>query len=95
MLVLLAACRVPSLRGLIDPDVLGAGDHLKTLLQGWQRAVGGPLSPSVEQSIRIIHEADKFIREAYLPSPRDARAGFAVPSRPSESPASVEGQPKR
>lgn len=88
MLVLLAACRVPSLRSLIDPDVLTAGDHLKQLLQGWQRIVGGSRSPSVEQSIRIIHEADKFIRDAYLPSPRD---GFALPRRPSESPASYDG----
>jgi hypothetical protein len=88
MLVLLAACRVPSLRTLIDPEVLMAGEHLKQLLQGWQRIVGGTSSPSVEQSIRIIHEADKFVREVYLPSPKD---GFAIPQRPAESPGSYNG----
>ncbi|KAG5983286.1 hypothetical protein E4U55_000364 [Claviceps digitariae] len=70
MLVLLAACRVPSLRSLLDPDVLLAGDHLKQLLQGWQRIMGNTRSPSVEQSIRVIHEADNFIREAYSESPQ-------------------------
>ncbi|POR38837.1 Uncharacterized protein TPAR_00966 [Tolypocladium paradoxum] len=81
MLVLLAACRVPSLRSLIGPDVLMAGDHLKQLLQGWQRLACGPRSPSVDQSMRIIHEADKFIKESYLPTPSD---GFTVPRRPSD-----------
>ncbi|KAG6000625.1 hypothetical protein E4U21_005277 [Claviceps maximensis] len=65
-----SACRVPSLRSLLDPDVLLAGDHLKKLLQGWQRIVGNSRSPSAEQSIRVIHEADRFIREAYSKSPR-------------------------
>ncbi|KND92834.1 hypothetical protein TOPH_02821 [Tolypocladium ophioglossoides CBS 100239] len=81
MLVLLAACRVPSLRSLIGPDVLMAGDHLRQLLQSWQRLTYGPRSPSVDQGIRIIHEADKFIKEGYLPMPRD---GFMVPRRPSD-----------
>ncbi|KAG6031190.1 hypothetical protein E4U41_007651 [Claviceps citrina] len=81
--VLCPACRVPSLRDLLEPDVLLAGEHLKQLLQGWQRIVGNARSPSVEQSIRIIHEADNFIREAYSQSPRD---GFAVPQRPVEPP---------
>jgi len=53
MLVLLAACQVPALRGLIGPDVLRAGDHLKQLLEGWQRIGGGPSSPSVDQSVRV------------------------------------------
>ena len=65
MLVLLAACRVPSLRGLIGPEVLKAGDHLKQLLQRWQKVSGGPASPSVDQSVRIIGEADMFIRHVY------------------------------
>lgn len=81
MLVLLAACRVPSLRSLIGPEVLLAGDHLKQLLRGWQRLTSGPRSPSVDQSIRIIHEADKFIREAYV---QPAAERFTVPRRPSD-----------
>ncbi|KAK4231088.1 lactose permease [Podospora fimiseda] len=65
MLVLLAACQTPSLRGLIGPEVLSAGDHLKGLLEGWQQLSGGPSSPSVDQSVRIISEADRFIRQVY------------------------------
>jgi hypothetical protein len=65
MLVLLAACRVPSLRALIGPEVLSAGNYLKQLLEGWQVVLGGPRSPSVDQSIRVINEADSFIREVY------------------------------
>ncbi|KAG5949932.1 hypothetical protein E4U53_005631 [Claviceps sorghi] len=88
MLVLLAACRVPSLRSLLDPDVKLAGGHLKQLLQGWQRTMGSARSPSVEQSIRIIHEADTFIREAYSESPRHE---FAVPQKGVERASSYEG----
>ncbi|KAK2043165.1 C6 zinc finger domain-containing protein [Colletotrichum somersetense] len=65
MLVLLAACRVPALRDMIGPEVLGAGHHLRQLLQGWQGVMGEPSSPSVNQAIRIISDADKFIKEAY------------------------------
>ena len=63
MLVLLAACRTPSLKDLIGPEVLAAGDHLRKLLEGWQQVMGDPSSPSVEQSVRIISEADRFIRQ--------------------------------
>lgn len=65
MLVLLAACRMPALRGLIGPDVLAAGNHLRQLLHGWQQVSGDPSSPSVDQSVRIIGEADRFIRQVY------------------------------
>jgi hypothetical protein len=68
MLVLLAACRTPSLRNLISPEILLAGDHLKQLLEGWQKVSGDPSSPSVDQSVRIIGEADRFIRQVYGPS---------------------------
>ncbi|KAK3329963.1 hypothetical protein B0H66DRAFT_572223 [Apodospora peruviana] len=50
MLVLLAACRIPSLRKLIGAEVLAAGEHLRQLLEGWQRVLGDPSSPSVDQS---------------------------------------------
>jgi hypothetical protein len=81
MLVLLAACRVPSLRSLISPDVLIAGDHLKQLLQTWQRLSDSSSSPSVMQSLRIIHESDNFIKEVYAPSPKVATS---LPRRSSE-----------
>ncbi|KAK1538744.1 C6 zinc finger domain-containing protein [Colletotrichum costaricense] len=65
MLVLLAACRIPALKDMIGPEVLGAGDHLKQLLQGWQSTMGEPTSPSVNQAIRIISDVDRFIQEVY------------------------------
>jgi hypothetical protein len=65
MLVLLAACRIPDLRNLIAPEVLGAGNHLRQLLEGWESISGDPKSPNVEQSIRIISEADRFIQQVY------------------------------
>ncbi|KAK3362416.1 hypothetical protein B0T25DRAFT_6090 [Lasiosphaeria hispida] len=65
MLVILAACRMPTLRSLIGPDVLAAGHHLRELLEGWQRVSGDPSSPSVDQSVRIIGEVDRFIQQVY------------------------------
>lgn len=66
MLVLLAASRVPYLRGVLGPeDLLAAGDHLRRLLARWQRVAGDPSSPSVDQSVRIICEADEFIRQVF------------------------------
>ncbi|KAF9877230.1 putative C6 zinc finger domain-containing protein [Colletotrichum karsti] len=65
MLVLLAACRISSLKDMIGPEVLGAGDHLKQLLQSWQSVMGDPPSPSVDQSIRMIKDLDRFIQEVY------------------------------
>ena len=70
MLILLAACRVPSLRALISSEILGAGDHLKQLFQSWQRLAVSSISPSVDQSIRIIGEADTFIKEVYSADPK-------------------------
>ncbi|WDK12921.1 C6 zinc finger domain-containing protein, partial [Colletotrichum graminicola] len=65
MLVLLAACRISTLKDMIGPEVLGAGAHLRQLLQGWQGVMGEPTSPSVNQAIRIISDADRFIKEVY------------------------------
>jgi hypothetical protein len=66
MLVLLAACRVPSLRRLVETSVTSAGYHLDALLQKWQAVLGEPSCPSVDQSRRIINEADRFIQETYI-----------------------------
>lgn len=66
MLVLLAASRVPALRTILTPpnlDLPAAGSHLRSLLTHWQRVAGGPVSPSVEQSVRVICAADEFIRQ--------------------------------
>lgn len=65
MLVLLAACRIPSIKKLIRPDILQAGSHLRELLVGWQQVQGEPSSPSVDQSVYIIQEAERFIKEVY------------------------------
>lgn len=72
MLVLLAACRVRHLRDLIGHEATSAGDHLQQLLQSWQELSGGPSSPSVAQSVRIIGAADKFIKEILNRSPDEA-----------------------
>ena len=66
MLVLLAACRVPSLRSLIGPEVLAAGSHLRQLFEQWQVTSGNPNSPSVDQSVRMIGDVELFIRQVYL-----------------------------
>ncbi|KAL8399471.1 hypothetical protein RB594_000011 [Gaeumannomyces avenae] len=69
MCLLLAACRTPALKGLLldvahdQPDVLACGEHLGRLFRDWQAVSGDPASPSVEQSVRIVAEADRFIRE--------------------------------
>lgn len=65
MLVLLAASRVPALRGVIGTELLTAGDHLRKLLTSWQQVSGEPRSPSIDQSVRIICKADEFIKQVY------------------------------
>ena len=65
MLVLLAACRVRALRRLIGAEVLSAGGHLRRLFLEWQKISGKLASPSVEQSVRIIEQAEEFIGEVY------------------------------
>ncbi|EGO52035.1 hypothetical protein NEUTE1DRAFT_149656 [Neurospora tetrasperma FGSC 2508] len=65
MLVLLAACRISLLKDLIRPEILQAGSHLRELLVGWQKVQGDPSSPSVDQSVHIIKEAERFIRQVY------------------------------
>lgn len=73
MLVLLAACRMPALRGLIGPDVLLAGDHLMNLFESWETVSGEPTSPSISQSVRVIKESARFIGEVYG---RESRPGY-------------------
>lgn len=65
MLILLAACQVPTLKSIINPQVLKMGDHLKQLFQEWRQFSFGTDSPSVDQSLCIIHEADRFTKEEY------------------------------
>lgn len=66
MCLLLAACRTPALREmLVASNVLACGGHLSKLFESWTAGEGGPGSPSIEQSVRIIAEADRFIRELF------------------------------
>lgn len=65
MLVLLAASRVPLLQPLLGREVLEAGNHLRSLLSDWSIYLNTPTSPSVIQSIRIIEDADKIIKQTY------------------------------
>lgn len=65
MLVLLAASRVPALRGVIGTELLTAGDHLRKLLASWQQVSGESRSPSIDQSVGIICKADDFIKQVY------------------------------
>jgi transcription factor-like protein len=65
MLMLLAACRVTDLQALLGPEVLVAGEHLQTLLERWQAFMGNPRSPSVEQSMKLIADADRLIKQVY------------------------------
>lgn len=65
MLMLLAACRVSGLRELLGPEVLAAGEHLQRLLGSWQVFMGSPGSPSVEQSLKLIADADRLMRHVY------------------------------
>ncbi|KAI5458541.1 hypothetical protein BGZ63DRAFT_391585 [Mariannaea sp. PMI_226] len=69
MLILLAACQVPTLKSIIKPEVLKMGGHLKQLFREWRRCSFGTDSPSVDQSLWIIHETERFIEEAYIASP--------------------------
>jgi len=63
MLVLLAACRLPALNPLVGKKTLAAGPHLKSLIEGWLSVSGEPVSPSVDQSLKIINEVDGFLKE--------------------------------
>lgn len=65
MLILLASSRIPALKGVLGPEMLTAGDHLRQLLTGWQRVAGQPSSPSVDQSVKVIGEADEFIKQVF------------------------------
>lgn len=65
MLVLLAACRVPSLKRVMSHKVLSAGTHLQRLFEDWQQLSGNPYSPSANQALQIIRAADKFIKVEY------------------------------
>lgn len=65
MLILLSAYQTPVLRGLIEPEVLKLGDHLTDLFQSWRRLSLGRDSPGVEQSLWVIDEADRYIKNLY------------------------------
>lgn len=79
MCLLLAACRTPALRDMLAArDVLACGRHLGRLFESWTAAMGGQRSPSIEQSVRIIAEADRFIRELYGSDMRVPEGGWSA-----------------
>lgn len=62
MLILLAACRVPSLQNRLSPEVTKLGPQLTEQIEQWMRVPGDDaISPSVEQSVRMIGEVSRFI----------------------------------
>ncbi len=65
MLVLLAAAKVPTLRDLLDREVLRAGRHLTMLFSTWYEIAGTEVCPSIDQSYRIIQEADRYINNLF------------------------------
>ncbi len=65
MLILLAACRVPSLRERMGLEVTTLGPFLKQLIEPWMRVPGQLISPSVEQSLRMICEVDGFMKDEF------------------------------
>ena len=69
VLILLAACQVPALKGLIEPTVTQVGPQLLGLFEQWQESSFGADAPSVNQCLWIIREGDRFIQEAYQGQP--------------------------
>jgi len=66
MLILLAASKIPSLRSRIGGDVTSLGDHLQQLFETWMHVPGESVSPSVEQSLRMICDVGGFLKSEYL-----------------------------
>ncbi|RSM01564.1 hypothetical protein CEP52_008489 [Fusarium oligoseptatum] len=64
MLILLAACQVPTLKELISHRVTRVGDHLQQLFHHWRSISFGADSPSVERSLGLIEKADEYIKES-------------------------------
>lgn len=61
MLILLAACRLPLLRDIIDNEVTKVGSHIRSLVGSWMLVPGQTESPSISQSLRLIAKIDRFI----------------------------------
>jgi hypothetical protein len=70
MLILLAASRVPSLRSRIPAEVTTLGPHLQKLIETWMCVPAGSsadaISPSVEQSLRMICDVGRFINSEFV-----------------------------
>ncbi|KAM5369400.1 hypothetical protein ACJZ2D_009014 [Fusarium nematophilum] len=65
MLILLAACQVPALKEFIGPRATQVGDHLQGLFNHWREISFGVDSPSVDRSLWLIQQADRYIKESY------------------------------
>ena len=66
MLILLAASKIPSLRSRLGGDTANLGDHLQQLFETWMYVPGDSVSPSVEQSLRMICDVGAFLKSEYL-----------------------------
>jgi len=66
MLILLAASKIPSLRSRIGGEVTNLGDHLQQLFETWMFVPSDSVSPSVEQSLRMICDVGAFLKSEYL-----------------------------
>lgn len=65
MLLLLAASRIPELKDRLYPRVLRTGPHLSNLLGPWPQLHGEQISPSVEQSLRMISDIDELLQKEF------------------------------
>ncbi|KAF4969031.1 hypothetical protein FSARC_3685 [Fusarium sarcochroum] len=65
MLILLAATQVPALKEFIGPRITLVGDHLEKLFRHWRDVSFGGDSPSVDRSMWLIQQADRYIKDSY------------------------------
>jgi hypothetical protein len=66
MIILLLASRVPSLCESMGSKATTIGKSLTQLLEPWMLCPGGnQMSPSVQQSLRMIANADELIEREF------------------------------
>ncbi|KAH6700568.1 hypothetical protein BKA61DRAFT_636606 [Leptodontidium sp. MPI-SDFR-AT-0119] len=66
MLILLAATRIPPLRSRMGSEVTTLGPLLEDFISQWMQIPGETISPSVEQSLRMICDVGGFIKSEYI-----------------------------
>jgi hypothetical protein len=73
MLILLAASRVPSLKDRLGSEIITLGPHLTQLIEPWMVSPGSSISPSVDQSLRLINEVTGFLKLEFQAHSGDQR----------------------